>query len=203
MEHFGENSVDTLERRWEVLAKMRKQETNCRRFDNTPGTRKHRATELFNKRHGLSALFCSGFLVRWRLPYTNLSTIGIIFAEVMTMQNDDPASALAALNDSEDRSEFLPHKTLIATGLSAAFGAVAAATTQSSNRERACHQNFARLDEFVFLHARDGRYRGDLVGPGPASRSEQLVETVRVPSAQRPSRGCRLTLHILTPTCGT
>src|ERR1700722_9554086 len=54
--------------------------------------------------------------------------------------------------------------------------------TQSSNSERACHQNFARLDEFVFLHARDGRYRGDLVGPGPASRSEQLVETVRVRS---------------------
>lgn len=45
------------------------------------------------------------------------------------MQIDDPGSALAALNDSEDRSEFLPHKTLIATGLSAAFGAVAAATT--------------------------------------------------------------------------
>src|SRR5580700_10238621 len=41
--------------------------------------------------------------------------------------------------------------------------------TQSSNSERACHQNFARLDEFVFLHARDGRYRGDLVGPGPTS----------------------------------
>jgi hypothetical protein len=28
-EHFGENSVDTLERRWEVLVKMREQETNC------------------------------------------------------------------------------------------------------------------------------------------------------------------------------
>jgi hypothetical protein len=67
MEHFGENLVDTLERRWEVLVKMREQETNCRRFDNTPGTRKHGATELFNERHGLSALFCSGFLTRCRL----------------------------------------------------------------------------------------------------------------------------------------
>jgi hypothetical protein len=47
-----------------VLVKMREQETNCRRFDNTPGTRKHRATELFNERHGLSAPFCSGFLAR-------------------------------------------------------------------------------------------------------------------------------------------
>ena len=51
--------------------KMREQETNCRRFDNTPGTRKHRATELFNERHGLSALFCSGFLARCRLAVTN------------------------------------------------------------------------------------------------------------------------------------
>ncbi len=67
MEHFGENSVDTLERRWEVLVKMREQEINCRRFDNTPGTRKHRAIKLFNERHGLSALFCSGFLARCRL----------------------------------------------------------------------------------------------------------------------------------------
>src|SRR5271157_3073702 len=50
-EHISENSVDTLERRWEMLVKMREQETNCRRFDNTPGTRKHRATELFNERH--------------------------------------------------------------------------------------------------------------------------------------------------------
>ena len=31
------------------------QRTNCRRFDDTPGTRKHRATELFNERHGLLA----------------------------------------------------------------------------------------------------------------------------------------------------
>src|ERR1700726_888410 len=31
--------------------------------------------------------------------------------------------------------------------------ATAGMATQSSNRERACHQNFARLDEFVFLHA--------------------------------------------------
>ncbi len=31
MEHFEENSVDTLERRWEVLVKIREQETNCRR----------------------------------------------------------------------------------------------------------------------------------------------------------------------------
>jgi hypothetical protein len=49
-----------------VLVKMREQETNCRRFDNTPGTQKHRATELFNERHGLSALSCSGFLARCR-----------------------------------------------------------------------------------------------------------------------------------------
>jgi hypothetical protein len=47
--------------------KMREQLTNCQRFDNTPGTRKRRATELFNERHGLSALFCSGFLARCRL----------------------------------------------------------------------------------------------------------------------------------------
>ena len=58
MEHFGENSVDDLERRWEVLVKMREQETSCREFDSTPGIRKYRATELFNERHGLSALFC-------------------------------------------------------------------------------------------------------------------------------------------------
>ena len=73
-EHFGENLVDTLERRWGVLVKMREQETNCRRLDNTPGTRKHRATELFNERHGLSALFCSGFLARYRLRRTYLSS---------------------------------------------------------------------------------------------------------------------------------
>ena len=54
-----------------MLVKMREQETNCRRFDNTPGTRKHRATELFNERHGLSALFCSGFLARCRPHGTN------------------------------------------------------------------------------------------------------------------------------------
>jgi hypothetical protein len=54
-----------------VLVKMREQETNCRRFDNTPGTRKHRATELFDERYGLSALFCSGFLARWRLTDTD------------------------------------------------------------------------------------------------------------------------------------
>jgi hypothetical protein len=35
-------------------------------FDNTPGTRKHSATELFNERHGLSAFFCSGFLAGCR-----------------------------------------------------------------------------------------------------------------------------------------
>ena len=50
-----------------MLVKMREQEPNCRQFDNTPGTRKHRATELFNERHGLSAFFCSGFLARCRL----------------------------------------------------------------------------------------------------------------------------------------
>ena len=55
-----------------MLVKMREQETNCRRFDNTPGTRKHRATELFNERHGLSALFCSGFLARCRHFSNNL-----------------------------------------------------------------------------------------------------------------------------------
>jgi hypothetical protein len=64
MENFGESSVDTLERRWEVLVKMREQETNYRRFDNTPGIRKHIATELFNERRGLSTFFGSGFLAR-------------------------------------------------------------------------------------------------------------------------------------------
>jgi hypothetical protein len=54
-----------------MLVKMREQETNCRRFDNTPGTRKHRATELINEHQGLSALFCSGFLARCRLVRTN------------------------------------------------------------------------------------------------------------------------------------
>jgi len=53
-----------------VLVKMREQETNCRRFDNTPGTRKHRATELLSERHGLSALFCPGFLARSQLIFT-------------------------------------------------------------------------------------------------------------------------------------
>jgi hypothetical protein len=67
MERSGENPVDILERGWEVLEKMREQETYCRLFDNTPGIRKHRVTELFNERHGLSALFCSEFLARRRL----------------------------------------------------------------------------------------------------------------------------------------
>ena len=44
--------------------KLRKQEPNCRRFDNTPGIRKHGATELFNERHALSALFCSESLAK-------------------------------------------------------------------------------------------------------------------------------------------
>ena len=39
-EHFGENSISTLERRWEVLVKMREQETICQRFDNALGIRK-------------------------------------------------------------------------------------------------------------------------------------------------------------------
>jgi hypothetical protein len=63
-EHFGENSISTLERRWEVLVKMREQETNCQRFDNALGIRKHRTTEHFNERPGLSALYCSGFLAQ-------------------------------------------------------------------------------------------------------------------------------------------
>jgi len=67
MERFGKNLVDILERGWEVLEKMREQETSCRLFDNTPGTQKHRATELFNERHGLSALFCAGFRARCQL----------------------------------------------------------------------------------------------------------------------------------------
>jgi hypothetical protein len=50
-----------------VLVKMREGEIDSRRFDNTPGTWKHRTTELFNERHGLSALFCSGFPTRCRL----------------------------------------------------------------------------------------------------------------------------------------
>jgi hypothetical protein len=54
-----------------VLVKIREQETNCRRFDNTPGTRKHRATQLFSERHRLSALLCSGFLARCRRCVTN------------------------------------------------------------------------------------------------------------------------------------
>src|SRR5580658_4803328 len=66
-EHFGENSVSALERRGEVLVKMREREANCRRSDNKPGTRKHRATKLSNERHDLSALFCSGSLTRCRL----------------------------------------------------------------------------------------------------------------------------------------
>jgi hypothetical protein len=41
-------------------------------FDNTPGTRKHSATELFNERHGLSAFFCSGFLAGCRLMRRNI-----------------------------------------------------------------------------------------------------------------------------------
>jgi hypothetical protein len=53
-----------------VLVKMREQEKDCRRFDNTPGTRKHRATELFNESDSLSALFCSGLLARYRLAVT-------------------------------------------------------------------------------------------------------------------------------------
>ena len=36
-----------------MLVKIREEEVDCRRFDNTLGTPKHRATELFNERHGL------------------------------------------------------------------------------------------------------------------------------------------------------
>lgn len=61
-----------------MLVKMREQEASCRRFDNTPDTRKHRATELFNERHGLSALFCSGFLARCRLVRTNLPSMSAL-----------------------------------------------------------------------------------------------------------------------------
>ena len=67
MERLGKNPVEILERGWEVLEKMQEQETSCRLFDNTPGARKDRATELFNERQGLSALFCSEFLARCRL----------------------------------------------------------------------------------------------------------------------------------------
>jgi hypothetical protein len=66
------DSVDTLEKGWEMLAKMREQETNCRRFDNAPRIRKHRATGLLDERHGLSALFCSRFLALCRRCVTNL-----------------------------------------------------------------------------------------------------------------------------------
>ena len=41
-----------------MLVKLRELEIDCRRFD-TPGSRKRRATELFNERHGLSVLSCS------------------------------------------------------------------------------------------------------------------------------------------------
>jgi hypothetical protein len=54
-----------------VLVKVWEQETSYRRFDNTPGTRKHRATQFFNERRGLSALFCSEFLARCRLQINN------------------------------------------------------------------------------------------------------------------------------------
>lgn len=62
MEHFWGELSQYLERRWEVLMRIREQEVDCRRFDNTLATGKHRATEFFNEHHGLSALFCSGFL---------------------------------------------------------------------------------------------------------------------------------------------
>ncbi len=45
------------------------------------------------------------------------------------MPIDDPSSALAALNDAEERSQFLPQKVPITTALGAIFGVVAAATT--------------------------------------------------------------------------
>ena len=41
---------------------MREYGTNCQQFDNRLGTRKRRATELFNERHGLSAFSAQGFL---------------------------------------------------------------------------------------------------------------------------------------------
>jgi hypothetical protein len=59
-----------------VLVKMREQKTNCLRFDNPQGTRKHRATELFNERHVLSALARAGFLARCRLSITELKNRG-------------------------------------------------------------------------------------------------------------------------------
>ena len=69
--HFGENSLGTLERRWEVLVMMREEEIDSRRFDNTQGIRKHRQSKLFNERHGLSTLFCSGFHARYRIMRQN------------------------------------------------------------------------------------------------------------------------------------
>jgi len=47
---------------------MREYGTNCQRFDNRLGTRKRRATELFNERHGLSAFSAQGFLRDADLP---------------------------------------------------------------------------------------------------------------------------------------
>jgi len=55
----------------------REYRTNCQRFDNRLGTRKRRATKLFNECHGLSALICSGFLARCRLSRTYLPSLSV------------------------------------------------------------------------------------------------------------------------------
>jgi hypothetical protein len=49
---------------------VREEKTNCRRFDDTRGTRKHRATEVFSERYGQSALFRLVFLRNANLDST-------------------------------------------------------------------------------------------------------------------------------------
>jgi hypothetical protein len=71
MEQFWGNSVDTLERSWDVLGEIRKQEIGLQSFDNALRTQKRSATEPFNERHRLSPHQCAGFLARCRLPGSN------------------------------------------------------------------------------------------------------------------------------------
>ncbi|HEX4066725.1 MAG TPA: hypothetical protein VHZ09_11940 [Acidobacteriaceae bacterium] len=82
------------------------------------------------------------------------------------MAIDDPNAALAALNDSEKRSEFLPHKGFVATLLSASFGSVAAVGASAGALE-------ATVAAGVFTVA------ASLVNRAAEERVQQLIEDLR------------------------
>jgi len=77
--------------------KMQEQAINCQRFDNTSGTRRHRARGLCNERHGPLGLFCSGFLARCRL--TGTLRVSQVCALTSRLSCDSYARKLFARSD--------------------------------------------------------------------------------------------------------